>query len=125
MREKNEKETLSITLGTDNLLLRGMSLRNTEEVYGVIVYTGHETKIQMNTEKAHYKMSKIMKMTNRQIFIVLAMQIILASIGSCIGTTWMTQHLSVSYLDFQDTPWTTKWGLVFIQMTGTWVLIFT
>ena len=34
-----------IPLSNDNVALRGMSLRNTEYVYGVIVYTGHDTKI--------------------------------------------------------------------------------
>jgi hypothetical protein len=41
-----------------------MSLRNTEMVIGVAVYTGHETKIQMNTVKGDYKFSKMMNLTN-------------------------------------------------------------
>ena len=36
---------LIIPLSNDNILLRGMSLRNTEMVIGIVVYTGHETKI--------------------------------------------------------------------------------
>ena len=35
----------SIPLSNDNILLRGMSLRNTQHIIGVVVYTGHETKI--------------------------------------------------------------------------------
>lgn len=31
-------------LGIENLLLRGSSLRNTKEVLGIALYTGHETK---------------------------------------------------------------------------------
>jgi phospholipid-transporting ATPase len=34
-----------ISLSNDNMLLRGMSLRNTEFIYGIVVYTGFETKI--------------------------------------------------------------------------------
>lgn len=41
-----------------------MSLRNTEMIIGVVVYTGHETKIQMNTVKGDYKFSKMMMLTN-------------------------------------------------------------
>ena len=32
-------------LSNDNVALRGMSLRNTEHVTGVVVYTGHDSKI--------------------------------------------------------------------------------
>lgn len=35
----------AIPLGSDNIILRGCSLRNTEYVYGVIVFSGHDTKI--------------------------------------------------------------------------------
>ena len=34
-----------VPLSNDNVALRGMSLRNTENVTGVVVYTGHESKI--------------------------------------------------------------------------------
>ena len=35
----------TIPLSNDNVLLRGMSLRNTEFIHGVVIYTGCETKI--------------------------------------------------------------------------------
>ena len=57
-----------IPLSNDNVLLRGMSLRNTESVIGIVVYTGHETNIQMNTVKSGYKVSKMMGLTNVAIF---------------------------------------------------------
>jgi phospholipid-transporting ATPase len=34
-----------ISLNNDYQLLRGMSLRNTVNVYGVVVFTGHDTKV--------------------------------------------------------------------------------
>ena len=43
-----------------------MMLRNTEYVIGVVVYTGHDSKIQMNSDGAAvYKVSNIMRVTNR------------------------------------------------------------
>ena len=39
------KRSNIIPLSNDNVALRGMSLRNTEEVTGVVVYTGHDSKI--------------------------------------------------------------------------------
>lgn len=37
--------TPRVPLSNDNVALRGMSLRNTEHVTGVVVYTGHDSKI--------------------------------------------------------------------------------
>ena len=39
----------TIMLDEDMLLLRGSSLRNTDWVYGVAIYTGHDTKVMMNS----------------------------------------------------------------------------
>lgn len=60
----------AVALSNDNLLLRGMSLRNTEFVYGITVYTGPETKIQKNSLRTKLKMSKIMLTTNRFILMI-------------------------------------------------------
>lgn len=38
-----------VSLGPDQILLRGSSLRNTEYIYGLVVFTGHETKIMKNS----------------------------------------------------------------------------
>jgi phospholipid-translocating ATPase len=48
-------------MSKDNLLLRGTSLRNTEFVIGMIVYSGHETKEMENMSCAKYKQSRIEK----------------------------------------------------------------
>ena len=49
----------SVVLDPDQILLRGSTLRNTEWIIGVVVYTGHETKIMKNSTNAKAKKSKI------------------------------------------------------------------
>jgi hypothetical protein len=46
------------------MLLRGSSLRNTEWVYGVTVYAGHDSKVMMNSTESKAKLSKIEKSMN-------------------------------------------------------------
>lgn len=40
--------TKEIPLGPDQVLLRGAQLRNTTWMYGLVVFTGHETKLMRN-----------------------------------------------------------------------------
>ena len=62
-----------ISVSSENMLLRGSSLRNTDWIIGFVVYSGHQTKIMMNSANSRFKMSSIEKGTNKQIiFIFLA-----------------------------------------------------
>lgn len=53
--KKGEK----ISIGSDNVVLKGCILRNTEYIYGVAVYTGHDTKVMMNSAKPRFKLSQL------------------------------------------------------------------
>jgi phospholipid-transporting ATPase len=59
------------TLNAENIVLRGSSLKNTEYIIGLVVYTGHQTKIMMNSSNSKYKPSKIESITNRQIIFII------------------------------------------------------
>ena len=63
------KDDLEIGLDVDQMCLRGSSLRNTEWIIGIVVYTGSDTKIMMNSAKSKPKFSKIETASNRYIFI--------------------------------------------------------
>lgn len=40
-----------IPLNNDNIILRGCTLKNTNFIRGIVVYTGHNTKIMLNNIK--------------------------------------------------------------------------
>ena len=75
-----------IPLSSTNLLLRGCIMRNTERAYGVVVYTGHETKIMMNSTTSEYKFSELEKGMNLGIAVILCTQLLLAILGAGRGT---------------------------------------
>ena len=45
--------------GDKQLLYRGARLKNTKWVYGLVIYTGKNTKIMMNSDSSSEKMSQV------------------------------------------------------------------
>ena len=52
-----------VSLDNKNFILRGCSLRNTKWVYGVVSYTGHYTKIMLNSTNSRQKISHVERIT--------------------------------------------------------------
>lgn len=77
------------SLGADNLLLRGSSLRNTEYAYGMTVFTGHDTKIMKNSAKSKMKQSQLEVQTNFAILMVMASQIVMSTIAGLFGASFV------------------------------------
>ncbi len=46
---KLDKKGSTSAVNSPNFLLRGCSLKNTKWIIGLVVYTGHETKIMLNS----------------------------------------------------------------------------
>jgi magnesium-transporting ATPase (P-type) len=84
----HQNESQMISLNAENLLLRGSSLRNTEYVYGVVVFTGHDTKVMQNLPQAKFKFSTLEKITNQAIVIVMSFSVVASIIGSIFGSSW-------------------------------------
>jgi phospholipid-transporting ATPase len=70
-----------VALGADNIILRGALFSNTDWAYAVVIYTGQETKIQMNNRHAESKLSKIEGYLNTAIIMIFWAQVILVSIS--------------------------------------------
>ena len=56
-----------IPVHPDSILLRGATLRNTNRIYGLVVYTGHDSKMLQNSRKVPLKRSNIDGVTNKQV----------------------------------------------------------
>ena len=87
MNSNSEK----LSLNSDNIVLKGSNLRNTDYIYGVVVYTGHHTKVMMNSAKPRRKTSDLEDLMNKSILIILVAQFILALIAASIGTSLATK----------------------------------
>ncbi|CAL0331481.1 unnamed protein product [Lupinus luteus] len=80
-----QNQTLPIS--PNQLLLRGCSLRNTEYIVGVVIFTGHETKVMMNAMNVPSKRSTLERKLDKLILILFAtlfMMCLIGAIGSAI-----------------------------------------
>lgn len=89
LKEANVK---TLPLGLDQMLLRGAMLRNTAWVHGVVVYTGHETKLMKNSTKAPLKRSSIDRQTNTHILMLFIILLALSLLSAGFNEFWMRNH---------------------------------
>lgn len=95
----NPDEREAIT--NDNVLLRGCTLRNTKWVIGVVVYTGTETKIVLNSGITPEKVSKISRELNLSVIINFVLLFILCFISGLINGLFYDKHnTSRVYFEF-------------------------
>src|SRR2546430_15004229 len=74
-----EKE---LPLAPDQLLLRGATLRNTPWIHGIVVFTGHETKLMRNATATPIKQTAVERMVNLQVLMLVTILVVLSLISS-------------------------------------------
>lgn len=84
----------AVPFNIDQMLLRGSSLRNTEYIYGVVVFTGHETKIMKNSARSQAKFSKLEQATSKYILVIVLIQVSISFIGALLNTIWEIVYYS-------------------------------
>lgn len=95
----NQDEKEAIT--NDNILLRGTTLRNTKWAIGVVVYTGQETKIMLNSGITPTKTSRISQELNLSVIINFVLLFLLCFISGLInGLFYNEDHTSRLYYEF-------------------------
>lgn len=81
-------------------MLRGCSLKNTEWVDGIVIFTGHDTKLMQNSAKASHKFSRLETAANLCIIVILALQLLLAIVASLISANISVNDLtSVDWIE--------------------------
>ena len=68
--------TKQVPLSPEQMLLRGAQLRNTPWIYGLVTFTGHETKLMRNATAAPIKRTAVEKQVN--VLILLLFVLLLA-----------------------------------------------
>ncbi|XP_048229970.1 probable phospholipid-transporting ATPase 8 isoform X2 [Ricinus communis] len=69
-------------LSPQQILLRDSKLKNTEYIYGVVIFTGHDTKVMQNAVDPPSKRSKIERKMDKIIYILFSTLILISFVGS-------------------------------------------
>ncbi|MEJ1286508.1 hypothetical protein NN561_017516 [Cricetulus griseus] len=94
----NSVEAVARSLGPENLLLKGATLKNTKKIYGVAVYTGMETKMALNYQGKSQKRSAVEKSINA--FLIVYLFILLTKAAVCTTLKYVWQSTP-----YNDEPW--------------------
>ena len=118
----------TIPLDANQILLRGSSLKNTEYAYGIVIYTGHESKIMKNSPKSRNKISKIESKTNKLMISLFAIEILILLFASIYASIWNSanQNETEVYLAWRISNNRID-NSIFLSLLvnfGTWLLIF-
>ncbi|CAJ2642055.1 unnamed protein product [Trifolium pratense] len=77
-----ELEDQLYPLSPQQLLLRDSKLRNTDFIYGVVIFTGHDTKVMQNSTDPPSKRSKVEKRMDKIIYFLFSVLFFISFIGS-------------------------------------------
>lgn len=75
-------ENQTLPLSPNQILLRGCSLRNTEYIVGAIIFTGHETKVMMNSMNVPSKRSTLERKLDKLILSLFGTLFVMCLIGA-------------------------------------------
>eukprot|EP00064_Thunnus_orientalis_P002095 superscaffoldBa00000145_g2102 len=95
---KSNQEPAVRSLGPENLLLKGATLKNTKKICGVAVYTGMETKMALNYQGKSQKRSAVEKSINAFLLVYLCILVSKALVCTILKYVWQSKP-------GQDEPW--------------------
>ncbi|KAL4513065.1 hypothetical protein ABPG72_017750 [Tetrahymena utriculariae] len=95
-----DDESKPIVLNNNNVMLRGTTLKNTEWVIGVVIYSGQDTKIMRNQGQVKHKSTHIEKKINPIIFITLLVQL-----GLCLIMAILLSNFQKSTNPLENSKW--------------------
>lgn len=93
---------LIIPLEPKQLLLKGAILKNTKWVLGFIVYTGHNTKLILNSKKPRMKFSRIETLMSRLLIAILWLQVLFCLICAIFNNVYYNSI--VKYIPYLPQP---------------------
>lgn len=100
-KSDGDGEEMAEPISINNMLLRGCNLRNTDWVLGVVVFTGFDTKIMINSGITPSKRSRISRELNWNViynFVILVLMCLTSALY--VGIYWGKSGTSIDFFEF-------------------------
>jgi len=101
--------SVEVPLNSENFLLRGAVLRNTEWMLGLSCYTGKDTKLVRNSFETPSKLSRLDELINRTVFYILTMMFTLIAILAAMARSKSDQFFDQLWYVGMSTDQGRKW----------------
>lgn len=99
--DSNDNEMRNEPVTINNTLLRGCTLRNTKWAMGLVVFTGDDTKIMLNSGITPTKKSRISRDLNLSVVINFCLLFILCFVSGVVNGVYYTKkNVSRDYFEF-------------------------
>ena len=85
-------------LTKNQFLHKGATLKDSDRVLGLVVYTGSDTKVALNLCKYRFKMSRLEKVTNIIVFINIAIMLLFSLVLAFMNYGFAASHLDHEYM---------------------------
>jgi phospholipid-translocating P-type ATPase (flippase) len=82
-----------ISVDNNEVLLRGCNLRNTDYANGVVVYTGAQSKLMMNSSAARAKRSNLERSLNPKLATLFTILIVWSIVAGLVGVAWQQREV--------------------------------
>uniref|UniRef100_A0A8C4SP12 Phospholipid-transporting ATPase n=1 Tax=Erpetoichthys calabaricus TaxID=27687 RepID=A0A8C4SP12_ERPCA len=89
---KEGQDSTVRSLGPENLLLKGATLKNTKKICGAAVYTGMETKMALNYQGKSQKRSAVEKSINAFLIVYLCLLLSKALVCTTLKYIWQNKY---------------------------------
>ncbi|TMW56547.1 hypothetical protein Poli38472_006557 [Pythium oligandrum] len=92
LRETRDSITIQYPITAKQMILRSCVLRNTRSITGMVVFTGHETKVFCSNTDPVVKSSSVEQRLNGLIIGVVLIQQLVCFLGALLGAYWIMNN---------------------------------
>lgn len=104
-----------VDLDISNFVPRSSRLKHTSDMIGLVLYTGHDTKVMRNTKLRKFKISSIEKKLSRYVFVIIVIMLFVL-----VGIGLYSVLIRKNHVDFillylpKDHEYGVEWLIVFL-----------